>query len=112
MLYCYNVIMCNLFVFSLPIFGMLRTMELAFKRNPRQQALLHGLHKSHVFRLITTKTIMEGSFPCCHNPGGGSKVSLADFLIGIAGATRPDSRYPVVSSFGCFYHIWSEFLDW
>ena len=34
MLYCYNVIMCNLFVFSLPIFGILRTMELAFKRNP------------------------------------------------------------------------------
>ena len=86
-------------------------MELAFKRNPRQEALLHGLYKDHVFRLITTKTIMEGSFSCCHNPGRGSTVSLADFLIGIA-ATRPDSRYPVVSSFGCFYHIWSEFLDW
>ena len=61
-------------------------MELAFKRNPRQQALLHGLYKDHVFRLITTKTIMEGSFPYCHNPGkaGGQGVSLPDFLIGSA----------------------------
>ena len=56
-------------------------MELAFKRNPRQQNLLHGLDKDHVFRLIPTKTIMEGSFPYCH------------FLIGSALADRPRSRY-------------------
>ena len=58
-------------------------MELAFKRNPRQEALLQGLYKDQFFRLITTKTIMEGSFSCCHNPGRGSTVSLADFLIGL-----------------------------
>ena len=70
-------------------------MELAFKRNPRQGALLHGLYKDHVFRLITTKTIMEGSFSRCHNPGRGSRVSLANFLIGSPGADRADSRYPL-----------------
>ena len=70
-------------------------MELAFKRNPRQEALLQGLYKDQFFRLITTKTIMEGSFSCCHNPGRGSKVSLTNFLIGSAGADWADSRYPL-----------------
>ena len=69
-------------------------MELAFKRNPRQQTLLHGPHSSqgsrHVFRLIPTKTILEGSSSDCHNPdkAGGSKVSLTDWQHCV-------SRYPV-----------------